>query len=294
MLEKYGLVFYKIGELFNGLSTLAFISSRDEAAPEPGFDGLPEAMALRLREQEDRHRNASQQRLKAVLDKILKEEFPSLRQWCERVSLTYSLKSLDYAERSIAQAPTFSTIERVIDELTRRIEDELDLVWFVHVSNDRLGSYRNSAGFGDRVSAKFPEAAFDVEHAGTCLALEEGTACVIHLMRVVESAVDAIALGTGVPESAVKAVTTWEHLMKEINNKIQENNRTSVPTWLASHSFYENALAYLHAAKNAWRNPSMHLDKKYTHEEAARIYEAAKNLMQHLAEHLDELGRFTA
>jgi len=37
----------------------------------------------------------------------------------------------------------------------------------------------------------------------------------------------------------------------------------------------------------------MHVDKKYTEEEAEDIFSSVKGLMRHLAKHLDETGTFT-
>lgn len=217
-----------------------------------------------------------------------------LKTLCEVVGLKMSALCVDsFGFSDPNRKITFIDLAVKVRELRNRIEDELSLCLLLQVAPEKRGTYENADSFGPQVTLKFGSAAYDVEEASKCLALDRSTACVMHLMRVVEAAVDAIALGVGVPAAAVKGVTTWEHLLKEINDKIRANNTTKVPSWLASRGFYENALAYLHAVKDAWRNPSMHLDKKYTEEEAESIYAAVRNLMRHLAQHLDELGTFT-
>lgn len=45
-------------------------------------------------------------------------------------------------------------------------------------------------------------------------------------------------------------------------------------------------LMKMHAVNQAWRQQVAHMDKKYTEEEAQRIWEATKGLMQHLATNL--------
>jgi hypothetical protein len=40
--------------------------------------------------------------------------------------------------------------------------------------------------------------------------------------------------------------------------------------------------------KQAWRNPTMHIDRKYSVEEAEQILNAAKIFMQRLAAHFTE------
>lgn len=188
---------------------------------------------------------------------------------------------------------TFKQLGVKVGVLRSRIEDELSLCLLLQVPPENSDAYGNADPFGSKVTASFGSAAYDVEEASKCLALDRSTACVMHLMRVVELAVDAVALGVGVHEGAVRAASTWEHLLKEINSRIQGNNKTKIPTWVASQSFYEEAYAYLLAVKTAFRNRSMHLEKKYTLEEAGRVYTAVKSLMQHLAEHLSESGAFT-
>ena len=44
----------------------------------------------------------------------------------------------------------------------------------------------------------------------------------------------------------------------------------------------------MHAVNQAWRQRVAHLDRKYTEEEALRIWSATKVLMEHLAEKLAE------
>jgi hypothetical protein len=112
-------------------------------------------------------------------------------------------------------------------------------------------------------------------------------------MRVLETAIDAIALGVGVKVTAVKAVAAWEQLLNMIRDAIQANNKASAPPWAAARPFFESTYAYLHAVKDAWRNPAIHAEQKYTPAEAERIYVAIMNLMSNLAEHLNESGEFT-
>jgi DNA topoisomerase IA len=44
------------------------------------------------------------------------------------------------------------------------------------------------------------------------------------------------------------------------------------------------------AVKDAWRNATMHVENKYTEEEARRIYDAVRGFMMKLASRMDEQG----
>lgn len=68
---------------------------------------------------------------------------------------------------------------------------------------------QNEPLFGKEVCDKFPSAAFDIAEAGRCLALERSTACVFHLMRVVEVAIKVVSAFLGVDEPKSPNWGSW-------------------------------------------------------------------------------------
>lgn len=112
-------------------------------------------------------------------------------------------------------------------------------------------------------------------------------------MRALEVALDAVGLGVGVPNAAIEAHNSWERLLEKIRQQIEANDKAGDPTWTPKRQFFVDSAAHLFAVKNAWRNPSMHLEKKYDSGEATRILNAVKDFMEHLATHFDESGQFT-
>jgi hypothetical protein len=72
-----------------------------------------------------------------------------------------------------------------IQKTTERLRDELETKFFLHIDNQELFEQRLPL-FGEDVTLAFPKAAYDISEAGKCLALDRATACVFHLMRVVE------------------------------------------------------------------------------------------------------------
>ena len=171
--------------------------------------------------------------------------------------------------------------------------EELPGVHFRPVSAGNAKVYDNPQLFGSAVAGRFPSAVFDIQEAGSCFALGRPTAGVMHLMRALEVSLDAIGRGIGVANVIVEAKNSWGTALRHMREQIEKNDKTKDPAWMAKSSFFHNAHAYLSSVKNAWRNPSMHLEKRYVDKEAARIYRAVKDFMEHLAEHLDESGQFT-
>src|SRR5258707_740440 len=223
---------------------------------------------------------------------IVREKFPLVRDGCANDGLQLSALCVEDILNTV-DSMTLRQLGQKCDELSRRIHDELSLCLLLRIPSEKKELYERVDPFGAKVTENFGSAAYDTEDASKCLALDRGTACVMHLMRVLEAGIDATALGVGVKITAVKAVSTWEQLLNMIRDAIQANNKANAPPWMAARPFFESALTYLHAVKDAWRNPAMHAESKYTPDEAERIYSAIKNLMVHLAEHVDDKGAFT-
>ena len=231
-------------------------------------------------------------KLSDVLKQRIREKFPLIKDGFTSDGLQLSVLCVDDILNTV-DSMTVKQLGQKCDELGRRIHDELSLCLLLRIPSERKTLYEEVDPFGAKVTGNFGSAAYDTEEASKCLALDRSTACVMHLMRTLEAGIDAIALGVGVKITAVKAVGTWEQLLNMIRDAIQANNKANAPPWTAARPFFESALTYLHAVKDAWRNPVVHAESKYTPDEAERIYSAVKHLMMHLAEHLDEAGKFT-
>ncbi len=212
---------------------------------------------------------------------------------CRAVGLEFSVLHIDRMQRQLDIKCTLGTYAGMLKVLQERIEDEMSLSLFFHVSKDKAAFYEKVDPFGAQVTANFPAATFDIEEGNKCYATDRNTACVMHLMRSLEVALDAIGLGVGVPNAVVEAQNSWERLLSKISDQIRANDGAGDPAWTQKRQFFVDAHAHLFAVKNAWRNPSMHLEKKYDDREAERIYRAVQDFMEHLATHLDESGQFT-
>lgn len=59
---------------------------------------------------------------------------------------------------------------------------------------------------------------------------------------------------------------------------------------IGDREFFEGIYASLDAVRTAWRNPTMHIENKYTDDEAEHIFVAIKGFMKKLASRMDEGG----
>jgi hypothetical protein len=173
-------------------------------------------------------------------------------------------------ERSAAMIANITEIE-----LSQRV------VFFV--PPDRSKYYSEPYPFGERVFDRFPSAIADIEAAAKCLALTQGTASVFHSMRVLEVGLKALAL-----ELAIPYAPSWESYIRQITDRINDKHPNKSQDWKAKEGFFRDTLGDLTTVKISMRNPTMHIVRHYSPDEAEQVFIAAKGLMGRLASQLSE------
>jgi hypothetical protein len=143
--------------------------------------------------------------------------------------------------------------------------------------------FENPKLFGDQVFAAFPSATDDITEAGTCLAFERATACVMHLMRATEVALRALAKDVGVTQPQ----NDWGSYLREIDKQLVARQKAAGRR-TPDEEFYADAAVQLDHVRRAWRNATMHIDKSYSQTRAEEILLATKSLMSHLAARISE------
>jgi len=150
---------------------------------------------------------------------------------------------------------------------------------------------KGSALFGPDLPIKFPDASFEIDEGGKCLALERGTACVFHLMRAMEIAVRATARCLQISDPIKPSERNWGFILGEIKKGIDARWPTAASRHGGDGAFFETLYASLSAVRNPWRNATMHVEKRYTVEEADDVLAAVRGFMRLLASRLDEQGQ---
>jgi hypothetical protein len=203
----------------------------------------------------------------------------------ELISLLKKLElphSVTVAEEMIGGAKTIERLHEAKEHLWNSVALELkDRKFFAPVSKN-LGYFEQPKLFGDDVFDKFPSARNDISEAGTCLALDRGTACVMHLMRVYEVGLKALA--------AVLSVTpqsNWFASLQKIDEALDARLKASGKRD-PDEQFYAEARIAFDGVRRAWRNPTMHIENSYSPERAEEILNSTRTLMRHLATRLSE------
>jgi hypothetical protein len=173
-------------------------------------------------------------------------------------------------------------LQALLTEFIIRFREESEATSAFIVEPKKVEFYEDKEPiFGPAVNEQFSSAAYDIAEAGKCYALERSTACVLHLMRVLEIGLAAMASDLNVDFEH----RNWENIINEIEKAIKafSSRGTKPPNWKQSEQFYAELAKDFRYLKNAWRNHAMHAREKYTPEEAGRILDYIKSFMQTLA-----------
>ncbi len=176
---------------------------------------------------------------------------------------------------------TYQDFGVALAEIDARLRDELSSVILFVMDSDRAKYHRASPPFGTDVPNRFPAVIDDVEGAAKCLALGQGTASVLHLMRVLEVGLKALGQALGIPYAP-----SWESYLTQISTRIGAKHKTKGIQWKRDEKFYRDVSGDLLTIKQAWRNPTMHVGRKYSVDEAEEIFRATRSFMQALAKGL--------
>ncbi|HRD76819.1 MAG TPA: hypothetical protein PK264_12940 [Hyphomicrobiaceae bacterium] len=181
-----------------------------------------------------------------------------------------------------AELLSFSKLAVEIDALNQAFLAELNATKFYAITPAMAKLVeRPQERFSDDVLRVFPEAASDIDEAGRCYAFGRHTACVFHLMRVLEVPLQHLAK-TLLPNDRKP---NWAPIIEKIDTELKlPYKQRSI---IGPESFWADVSARMHAVKIAWRNRVMHVDSIVTAERASSIFDATCGLMNFLSDHAE-------
>lgn len=167
-------------------------------------------------------------------------------------------------------------LKEFLKSISRRFVDDLKRIHFFYVRSP--GYYTNSLDGWAPVIARFARLTFDIDEAEKSFALNRFTACVFHLMRVVEAGVQEWGSSLGVANPTEKE---WGAISNEIKQKV-DNLTDTTPAEKELKAAMHDVKAHLDSVRWAWRNPTMHPKQTYTEDEAAPLLERVREFMVRL------------
>lgn len=191
--------------------------------------------------------------------------------------------------RSIADV-NFQGMMHYANKLLSVAPDEAGIRRFLLIAPEKVKLYESDApAFGAKVAAAFPSLAYEVDEAAKCLALGRSTASAFHTIRCLEGAMRAISRSLGIADPTKGAERSWMKALSAIETEM--NARWPKATRLSGDGvLFEKWYAQLVALQNPYRNATMHLEEKYTVDEAEHLFAMVKGLMVSVAGRLDEDG----
>lgn len=208
---------------------------------------------------------------------------------CDQFQLSVSAMKVQSAIDFCSLSPDrvdASKLERAGQIITTTICEEMSLRKYFEVEPERSKHYIDAEPFGPVVASSFPSTSFDGIEARRCFALARNTACVFHLMRVMEIGLTVFANRFIVPSDHTNWHNIIEGIEKAVRNMGADPNKSA--HWKDEQEFYSQAASHFMVTKDAWRNHTAHARGKYTDEEAETILINVRGFMQRLATRLHE------
>lgn len=188
------------------------------------------------------------------------------------------LPQLDRVEALAKNSVLIDRLAGDMDNLILRVFDDLSNQFYFHVDQRDVPFYGQKEPFGPKVAAKFPKAQPELERAGNCIALQQSTAAVFHLMRAMEVVVQRLGKKLGV----ANVEKEWGKILSDIHGAIEKMPKGDARE-KAKRNGWSEAHANLYHVKQAWRNDTMHPKETYDRHEALEVYSATRTFMTHLA-----------
>lgn len=177
---------------------------------------------------------------------------------------------------------TFGDLRKQAEEIVGRLIAEISTISCLSLGLDKQKLFTGQGLFGEDVASVFGTASFDIVEAGKCLAFDRWIAAVFHLSRVAEIVTVTICKRVGYASKK----QSFSGALKYIDSNLEEvrkHSKDANPEFEKDFEFYSKVSAQMHAVNDAWRNRVAHMEKKYTEEEAMRIWDTIRVLMQQLA-----------
>jgi hypothetical protein len=194
------------------------------------------------------------------------------------------LGSFERLLRRISEADP-NEISILIRELRINLIADLESSCFLVIDPHNREFYEiKTPPFGIEVQNKFPKAGLDIDAASRCYALDEWTACVFHLMRVVEHGLNWLAKAARV-EPEKRGRKNWYEIIKSIDERLLElKKKRNTPKKVAFVQAASKAAAQASHFKDAWRNHVVHEGIGYDKNSGMAVWHAVNGFMRALSD----------
>jgi hypothetical protein len=211
----------------------------------------------------------------------LQKSIIQLHEYCEKLDLPMSSKQIGVIVDAV-QGHDFDRVRRGFMELQQRVYDELQNKVCFCLPTEKVKYWNPLWLTTSPIYDRFRSAHQEFQRAGHCYAFGENTACVFHLMRIVDFGLRQVAKSLGITYDA----RNWVGISNKITDKMEQKYQTKTDDWKKSEPMYAEILTDIQAISRSHRNPVLHeLEKKYDENDAEYMLTVVVGFMLHLAKH---------
>lgn len=188
----------------------------------------------------------------------------------------------------LSQPCTVNYVESELRTLRETMDDELQYERFFHYPRAKSLRILTIPGDWATALAAFPSAKKDIEEAVDCYALDHNTACVFHLMRVLEHGLRAFAADVGKSFD----IQNWQNIIDEIESAIRVEAKglpRGAPR-MERLQFLSEAAKEFHYFKDGWRNYVSHNRVEYDEHQCLSALEHTRSFMNAISSRLSEVS----
>ena len=223
---------------------------------------------------------------------FIKPKFEGLVNHLDTLAARVSVMAAEEAELYINNSrATWGGMAERINDIRKTLSRELRLAKAFTVEPGKQHYFEPTEPlFGIEVERGFPSASYDIGEAGKCLALDRSTASAFHSVRCLEAAIGALARCLAIPDPTKAAERNWGKVLDKVKVEVDRRWPTSTARLTGDGRIFGELYAALAALQNPYRNATMHMDEKYTEEEAKYVFDVVGGLMRRVASRCDEMG----
>lgn|SRR6202049_4782783 len=201
----------------------------------------------------------------------------------------------DHLRRGI----TYDRVLHYVTNIRERMSEDLQLRQYAYVPADKTGFLTNLETDWATVWSRFPSVEGDATDGVSALVVGLNTACVFHMMVVLEYGLRALAKKLVIPARS----HDWGQILRDIESKIASERAalratprgSAPPSPQAARNkvqfldFCSEAATQFAFFKDAWRNHTAHGRRRYDEYEAERIMVRVRDFMTFLSRRLREV-----
>jgi len=205
------------------------------------------------------------------LPKLLDSILANAEELCADLNLKMSLRRTRQIRSDCTDgvsARKVADLRESVKDLNRTVIEELEDIRFLFVPSERISYWSETPLFSEKVQRRYKRAFDDMVEAGKCLAVGRYTACVFHLMRVVEIGAKRLAKNVGLAPSHKAPLGT---IARDISKEVVKMP-TTTPKESDRKEAFSKTVDHLAHITAGWRNKTMHPGLSYNEEEATLMF----------------------